>query len=120
MLGTFLNKNDVQTHQSFFSELSGERKISEKYETYEKYLKQIESKKDANGSCLYPTLHTLKTSIDAHAKTVYATFLRLTRNEVAHPSNLKLEKDETLLIFVTYIKYCETQHKYLSFYQTNS
>ena len=40
--------------------------------------------------------------------------------EIYYPGSVKLEKDEALMIFVTYIKYCETQHKYLSFYQTNS
>ena len=119
-LETFLNKNDAQAHQAYSSELFGKYKISEKYDTYEKYLKQLESQKDGNGNWLYPPLRSLKPAIDNHAKTVYATFLRLTRNEVAHPSDLKLEKDEALMIFVTYIKYCETQHKYLSFYQTNS
>ncbi len=47
-------------------------------------------------------------------------YLRLTRNELAHPSGLKVDRVECLSLMTNYIKYCETQHKYLDFYIENS
>lgn len=62
----------------------------------------------------------LSTLLDGAAKAVYATYLRLTRNELAHPSGLKMDRIECLTLMTGYIKYCETQHKYLDFYIANS
>lgn len=84
------------------------------------YLSRIQDKKKTNGTYLYPDLNSFKRLIDIPAKSVYATFLRLTRNEVAHPSQLKVEKSEALVLYISYLKYCEIQHKYLVFYQNNS
>lgn len=47
-------------------------------------------------------------------------YLRLTRNELAHPSGLKVDRVECLSLMTSYIKYCGTQHKYLDFYIENS
>ena len=65
-------------------------------------------------------LKNLSPSLDVAAKAVYATYLRLTRNELAHPSGLKVDRLECLTYMTSYVKYCETQHKYLDFYIANS
>ena len=69
---------------------------------------------------MLPTLKGLSPSLDNAAKAIYATYLRLTRNELAHPSGLKVDRVQCLSLMTSYIKYCETQHKYLDFYTANS
>ena len=119
-LKDFLRKNEVALLSNYLSQLGNKKKISEKYAIYEKYLSKIQDKKKADGTHQYPDLNSLKRLIDIPAKSVYATFLRLTRNEVAHPSQLKVEKSEALVLYISYLKYCEIQHKYLVFYRNNS
>ena len=107
-------------YSRYLSELGSKKKISDKYSIYEKYLSRIQDKKKSDGTYQYLDLNSFKRLIDIPAKSVYATFLRLTRNEVAHPSQLKVEKNEALVLYISYLKYCEIQHKYLMFYQNNS
>lgn len=68
----------------------------------------------------YPELKSLSPSLDNVAKAIYATYLRLTRNELVHPSRLKIDRVQCLSLMTSYIKYCEIQHKYLDFYIANS
>ena len=107
-------------YSDYSLKISQKEKISTKYSVYDKFLTKLEKLTQTDGCAKYPHLQSLKGSLDVPTKSVFATFLRLTRNEVAHPTSFKLEKSETLMIFITYIKYCEIQHKYLSFYKTNS
>lgn len=119
-LAEFIKSNESSFYSDYSLKISQKEKISTKYSVYEKYLIKLEKLLQLDGSAKYPYLLGLKGSLDIPTKSVFATFLRLTRNEVAHPSSLRLEKNETLMIFITYLKYSEIQHKYLSFYRTNS
>ncbi len=119
-IGTFLAKNEAMLDAQFQTALTSKNKISQRYAEYEKILKEVEKLKDAGGNYKYTTLKILAPLLDVPAKTVYATYLRLTRNELAHPSSVKMDRTECLTMLVSYIKYCETQHKYLDFYVSNS
>ena len=119
-MDSFLAKNDTALYAKFQTNLTGKNKISQRYSEYEKILKEVESQKDASGNIKYTTLKSLAPLLDVPAKTVYATYLRLTRNELAHPSGVKMDRTESLTMLISYIKYCETQHKYLDFYISNS
>lgn len=116
----FLAKNEITLHRNFNSALSGKNKVSQRYIEYEKILGEAAKQKDSTGSYKYSTLQSLKPSLDGAAKTIYATYLRLTRNELAHPIGIRMDKLECLTLLMSFIKYSETQHKYLDFYIANS
>ena len=119
-IGRFLAKNETTYATQFQTALMGKSKISQRYTEYENILKDVSRLKDASGNYKYPDLNALAPLLDVPAKTVYATYLRLTRNDLAHPSNIKMDRIECLTMLVSYIKYCETQHKYLDYFQANS
>lgn len=117
---SFLTKTEPALSERFNAALSGKDKISQKYIEYENMLKEVASQKDQRGNIKYPALKSLQSALDVAAKAIYATFLRLTRNELAHPTDTKMDKTECLTMLICFIKYCETQHKYLDFYIANS
>jgi len=51
--------------------------------------------------------------VDRVAFQVYANFTRITRNELSHPSDTKMERIEVLMIFISFIKYCQTQYGFM-------
>lgn len=119
-MSAFLAKNETALDTHFGAALAGKNKISQRYSEYEAILNDVLKLKDGAGNIKYPLLKSYSPLLDAPAKTVYATFLRLTRNELAHPSLTQMDRMECLTMFVSFIKYCETQHKYLDFYIANS
>ena len=116
----FLNKCEPTLAGKFSTALSGKNKISQRYNEYEKVLNKVSCEKDASNSDKYPQLKSLSPALDGAAKSVYATYLRLTRNEMAHPNQIKLDRIECLTLISSYVRYCETQHEYLDFYISNS
>lgn len=119
-LDVFLDKNEPDIHEDYIAALAGKDKISQRYKEYEDYQKKCTSKKDSAGNYKYPELRALTPSLDGAAKAIYSTFLRLTRNELAHPADIRMDRIEALTLLISFIKYCETQHKYLDFYIENS
>ncbi len=116
----FLLKCEPALQLQYQRALTGKDKISQKYSEYEAFLRQVENLKNQNQNYKYPRLRELKPNLDAPAKNIYATYLRLTRNELAHPSCVKMDKTECLTMLVCFIKYSKTQHMYLDFYIVNS
>lgn len=43
--------------------------------------------------------------IDIPARNTFATYLRLARNEVSHCNDLRKEPTETMLLFMSFVKY---------------
>ena len=119
-MGTFLAKSEPALQTTYAAAIQRLSKISQKYTEYEKILTSVAGHKDVAGQFKYPILQNLKPTIDAAAKTIYATYLRLNRNELAHPNAVRMEKIECLTMLVSFLKYSETQHKYLDFYIANS
>lgn len=119
-MASFLAKNEPALQTQFTTSLASKNKISQRYLEYETILKQVVKLKDGTGSYKYQPLQALTPSLDGAARAIYATFLRLTRNELAHPSDVKLDKTECLTMLVSFIKYSEAQHKYLDFLITHS
>ena len=117
----FLAKKEPTLQGTYANALQGKTVISQRYAEYEKMISEVLKKKDvATNQPKYLALKNLSPSLDVAAKAVYATYLRLTRNELAHPSGLKVDRLECLTYMTSYVKYCETQHKYLDFYIANS
>ena len=117
----FLANKEPTLQVAYSNALQGKRKISQCYSEYEKILQEVLKLKDATtNQSKYHELKELSPSLDNAAKAIYATYLRLTRNELAHPSGLKVDRVQCLSLMTSYIKYCETQHRYLDFYIANS
>lgn len=117
---SFLSKKESALLLRLDTALSGKDKISQRYAEYEKILKDVVKLKDQQGNVKYPALKALQPTLDIAARPIYATFLRLTRNELAHPTDTKKDKIECLTMLVCFIKYYETQHNYFDFYIANS
>lgn len=119
-MDSFLGKNEPALQLTYQSALGTKRFISNKYEEYENQLKTVNALKDANNAPKYPTIFALKPKLDVPAHKVYNTYVRLTRNSIAHPSDMKMERLETLMLFVSFIKYFDIQHKYLAAFKALS
>lgn len=115
----FLSHCEPRLHEKFKRALANKKKISQRYSEYEAILAEVERKKH-DAVYAYPQLRDLKPRLDDPAKSIYATYLRLTRNEIAHPSCVKMDRSECLVMLISFIRYCETQHEYLDFYTANS
>lgn len=94
-------------------------KISKKYDAYSKSWRKVSDNKDCFGKELYPDLKKLKQQMDLPADANFMTYLRQTRNELAHPSSRIMEASETLLLMVSFLKYFEIQNVFLDFYVRN-
>jgi len=119
-MGTFLKNKEPVLYTQYETSLRNKTKISQKYSEYENILKEAQKVKDAAGNYIYPVLQSLSPTLDVAAKSIYSTYLRLTRNEMAHPASLIMDKIESLTILIAFVKYSDIQHKYLNFYISNS
>ncbi len=117
----FLDANESLEKSKLDTALAGcGGKISQKYTKYCESLKSIRAKKDGSGNLLYPGLKNLSPRMDDSANTAFMNYLRLTRNELGHPSGVIMEPAETMLLIVSFLKYYEIQNDYLAYYATNS
>lgn len=56
----------------------------------------------------------LKNIMDTVSRSIFINCLRVSRNEVAHPSEIRKDESEVLLLFIGFIKYCEMMTKMIS------
>lgn len=85
-----------KTIKEFFDEkIKKQTKISLKYEEFTKVFTGIKNLQD-----------DLVNIMDTSARNAFFTFLRLSRNEVSHCMEIKKDESETLLLFISFIKYC--------------
>ena len=117
----FLANKEV-TEQSVFEQAlrSCNGKISKMYEEYSKSWRKVSNKKDTQNNLLYADMAVLKQRLDQPAELTFMNYLRLTRNELAHPSSTVMEPSETMLLIVSFLKYYEIQNEFLEFYYQNS
>lgn len=117
----FLDKHEPGVKITFDAALNScQRKVSGEYSAYCNSLKNVKGKKDANNDPLYPELKSLSPRMDEAANNAFMNYLRLTRNELDHPSNMKMEPSETMWMIVSFLKYFEIQNGYMGFYVKNS
>ncbi|MGZ9869581.1 hypothetical protein ACU3L3_14275 [Priestia endophytica] len=95
---------DVDT--AFIKELDKAFGISTKYQ---KFIDYFEEHKGHN-----PAVKTL----DKSARKTFFTYIRLIRNEVTHPNDIKKDETETLLLFVSFIKYIKLQTDLTNIFKT--
>ncbi|WML42634.1 hypothetical protein [Neobacillus sp. PS3-40] len=105
----YLKKHDsnLQSNQKFkikynFSvelekDVNKKWQISYKYAQFEEYFKGIQLDSTITGI------------IDESARNTFYQYLRLLRNEVSHPTDVLKDETETMLLFVSFIKYVKLQ-----------
>ncbi|MDR1706261.1 MAG: hypothetical protein LBS19_16500 [Clostridiales bacterium] len=91
------------------------RKISEGYNAYKNALEHInEEKKSSQPEKAFLSSYDAFKRIES---TVHSEFLRITRNEVAHPNEIRKERIETLMLFMTFIPYCKNQYEMIAYFK---
>ncbi|CAI8825870.1 hypothetical protein EMIT0210MI2_12297 [Priestia megaterium] len=93
--------------QAFITAVDNERHISVKYSKFIKYFNNIKNHDS-----------TISGILDPSARNTFYDFIRLSRNEVSHPSDIIKNETETLLIFISFIKYVKLQTKLTSVLNT--
>jgi hypothetical protein len=106
----YLSRNFTIEFSQMQTELSSIRLASAKFNCYKKYFDMI---KDNVSDQLFKDMLPL---VDRVAFQVYTNFTRITRNGLAHPSDTKMERIEVLMIFISFIKYCQTQYGFIDYY----
>lgn len=85
---------------AFTKEVEKSRKISMKYSVFLKYFESMTG---------YDI--SITTIGDRSARNAFFDYIRLLRNEVSHPSEISKDETESLLLFVSFIKYLSLQTK---------
>lgn len=106
----YLSRNFNTEFLQMQSELVNIRTASGKFNCYKKYFDKIKN----NVSDL--KFKEMLPMVDKVAFQTYANFTRITRNELAHPSDTKMERIEVLMIFISFIKYCQIQYGFIDYY----
>lgn len=94
--GNFTIQGDIDT--SFITEVDKVMAISQKYTKFDDYFNGIKNH-DASVSGV----------LDKSARNTFYEYIRLIRNEVSHPNDIEKNETETLLLFVSFIKYITLQ-----------
>lgn len=106
----YLSRNFTNEYAQMQTEISSIRMASAKFSCYKKYFDLIKNNvQDQQFKDMLP-------SVDRVAFQVYANFTRITRNGLAHPSDTKMERIEVLMIFISFIKFCQTQYGFIDFF----
>lgn len=93
---SFNYQGDLDT--SFISEVDSVSQISLKYTKFNEYF---------NGINNHDT--SVIGVLDKSARNTFFDYIRLIRNEVSHPNDIEKNETETLLLFVSFIKYITLQ-----------
>jgi hypothetical protein len=96
-------KFKVQSNFSaeFKKDIDKDWKISYKCNVFEEYLKNISIDKK------------LKGFVDSSARATFYQFIRLNRNEVSHPNEIVKDETETMLLFISFLKFVELQTEFV-------
>lgn len=106
----YLDRNYHSEHSQMNKALANARTASAKYNCFTEYFEIIKKKvKDQVYKDMLPLM-------DGVAIQSYTNFTRITRNKLAHPSDLKMERIKVLMIFISFITYCEVQYGFYNYY----
>lgn len=106
----YLSANFTAEFVQMQSELGNLRTASAKFNCYKKYFDRMKNNiSDREFKEMLPM-------VDRVAFQTYANFTRITRNVLAHPSDTKMERIEVLMIFISFIKYCQVQYGFIDYY----
>lgn len=109
----FLSRNYPTEHGLMSASLTSARTASDKYTCYTQHFSTIKRLiTDQIFKDMLPLMD--RVAIDS-----YANFTRITRNGLAHPSDTKMERMEVLMIFISFVKYCEVQYGFKDYYDNH-
>lgn len=106
----YLSRNFNNEFLLMEADLLISRFASAKFSCYKKYFELIKS------HVLDQIFKDMLPKIDGVAFQAYANFTRITRNGLTHPSDTKMERTEVLMIFISFIKYCQIQYGFIDYY----
>lgn len=106
----FINKNIPEYKEEISKKIERARFASQKYKLYIECFEKVKKHIDEN-----EVLSKLP-QMDSVAQTVYSNFNRIIRNEMAHPSQLRMERSEVLMNFIAFSKYYETQYMFIRYF----
>ncbi len=109
----YLSKYYSTEYEQMENELIKLKRASEKYDCYTKYFKSVKKYiKDLK-------FRNMLSLMDEIAVKSYTNFTRITRNELSHPSDIKMERIEVLMIFISFVRYCEIQYGFCEYFNNN-
>ncbi|MDD3417207.1 MAG: hypothetical protein PHY47_24965, partial [Lachnospiraceae bacterium] len=106
----YLSRNYTNKFSQMKTEASNMIFASEKFNCYKKFFNMIKN------NILDQKFKDLLPLVDTVAFQVYQNFTRITRNGLAHPTDTKMERIEVLMIFISFIKYCQIQYGFIDYY----
>lgn len=106
----YLSRHFTNEFSQMQAELANIRTASAKFNCYKKYFDMIKN------NISDQTFKDMLPMVDRVAFQAYANFTRITRNGLAHPSDTKMERIEVLMIFISFIKYCQIQYGFIDYY----
>lgn len=110
----YLSVNYEVEYLKVKEDLDKRRKISGKLECYEEHFERLKSRiQDIEFKDMLPLLDSVSTK-------TYRNFVRITRNELVHPTEVKMERIEVLMIFISYVKYCKVQYGLIDYFNRKS
>lgn len=106
---TYLENEHPAEKANFKTNVESKFTISQKYLVYRNHLKDYSMRRDEE-------LKSLRGILDELASDTYLSFLRLTRNELAHPTGLRIDRLSALMVFMSLVKYCQRQYKFIEYF----
>lgn len=85
-----------ELHDKYINKVGKPLKIATRFEEYNKFVEMIEG---------FPL--EITDYIEKSSRKIFADYLRLNRNEVGHPSDIRKDQTECLLLLLGFMKYCE-------------
>ena len=113
---SFLKIHYNSEYQKMEKEIDKEINISNKYEIYTKYFNETKVKEKKNPKNNKKNFSEITSLMDKLSSTLYANTVRITRNSMSHPNELKMERTEVLMLFISFIKYCEIQYEFINYF----
>lgn len=107
----YLKRNDIAERDKLKKEIDNMQAISARYRKYSESLGRIMSRDKR--------LKELSKSIDKLANETFQSYVRLTRNELSHPNEVKTDRITALMILVSFINYCERQYDYINYFKNS-
>lgn len=113
---TYLGKNINAEKTNMENELSHSSAwtATKKLNIYNKYFNKV---KDSISNDI--EFNKIKMQTDRISLLAFSNFTRITRNNLSHPSQVKLDKIEVLMLFISFIKYIEIQYNQINYFNMN-
>lgn len=105
----YLKRNNTSEENKLKKQIDGVQAISTKFSRYNESL----------GRSMFVDikLKDLSKLVDKLANETFMSYVRLTRNELSHPNEIKTDRITTLMILVSFINYCERQYTFINYFK---